>query len=175
MQRISILTLAAATVGVLLALPAQARPDGPAAERYIVVLEAGVNADAFAEMHARRYGAQVGFVYRHALAGYAAVIPDDRVAAVRADDNVAYVEPDGVVEAVAQTLPWGIDRIDADVSSTLAGNGSGAISISSGMSTSRVDGTPIATATGRTSRERSLPGTIRATSSAPLPVRRLRA
>jgi aqualysin 1 len=32
-----------------------------------------------------------------------------------------------VVRAVAQTLPWGIDRVDADVSSTLAGNGSGAV------------------------------------------------
>ena len=27
----------------------------------------------------------------------------------------------------AQTLPWGIDRIDADTSSTVAGNGGGAV------------------------------------------------
>ncbi len=40
---------------------------------------------------------------------------------------VAYVEPDGTMTISAQTLPWGIDRINADSSSTLAGNGSGAI------------------------------------------------
>jgi aqualysin 1 len=37
------------------------------------------------------------------------------------------VEADGEMSTVVQTLPWGIDRIDADVSSTLAGNGSGAV------------------------------------------------
>jgi subtilisin family serine protease len=31
------------------------------------------------------------------------------------------------MSAVAQTLPWGIDKIDADVSSTRAGDGSGAV------------------------------------------------
>jgi serine protease len=33
-----------------------------------------------------------------------------------------------VVNAVAQTLPWGINKVDADLSSTLAGNGSGTVS-----------------------------------------------
>jgi subtilisin family serine protease len=32
------------------------------------------------------------------------------------------------MRTVAQTLPWGIDRIEADISSTRAGNGSGAVS-----------------------------------------------
>jgi len=34
--------------------------------------------------------------------------------------DVRYVEEDGTMEALAQTLPWGIDRVDADV---LHGNG----------------------------------------------------
>src|SRR5215208_5376036 len=111
------------------ALPAAAGTDrATGADRYVVVLKAGVDANTVAALHARRYGAAVGAVYQYALKGYAAVIPNDRVAALRLDENVAYVEADGDVEATAQTLPWGIDRIDADVSSTLAGNGSGAVS-----------------------------------------------
>jgi aqualysin 1 len=73
------------------------------------------------------------------------VIPNDRVAALRADANVAYVEVDGDVSIDAQTLPWGIDKVDADRSSTLAGNGSGAITnvdayvIDTGIDTSHPD------------------------------------
>jgi subtilisin family serine protease len=99
-----------------------------APERYIVVLKDGVSDSAqVAREHSRRHGASVGFVYGHALKGYSATIPSERVAALSADSRVAYVVPDGVASAVAQTLPWGIDRIDADASSTLAGNGSGAV------------------------------------------------
>jgi aqualysin 1 len=40
---------------------------------------------------------------------------------------VSYVEPDAPVRAVAQTVPWGILKVGANVSSTLAGNGSGSV------------------------------------------------
>jgi subtilisin family serine protease len=97
-------------------------------ERYIVVLKDSVPDSAeVASDHSRRHEASVGFIYRHALKGYSATIPSERVAALRADSRVDYVVPDGVASAVAQTLPWGIDRIDAHTSSTLAGNGSGAV------------------------------------------------
>jgi aqualysin 1 len=99
-----------------------------APERYIVVLKDSVPDSAqVASDHSRRHGASVGFVYDHALKGYSATIPSERLAALRADSRVDYVVPDGVASAVAQTLPWGIDRIGADTSSTLAGNGSGAV------------------------------------------------
>ena len=99
-----------------------------APERYIVVLKEAVPDSAeVASEHSRRHGASVGFVYGHALKGYSATIPSERVAALRADSRVDYVVPDGVANAVAQTLPWGIDKVDADLSSTLAGNGSGAV------------------------------------------------
>jgi aqualysin 1 len=99
-----------------------------APERYIVVLKDAVSDSAeVASEHSRRHGASVGFVYGHALKGYSATIPSERVAALRADSRVDYVVPDGVANAVAQTLPWGIDKVDADLSSTLAGNGSGAV------------------------------------------------
>ena len=127
MRRRSWLLLATlAALATLVALPAQAGA-GVGAGRYIVVLKNAVDSRAVANLHSARYGASVDNVWSVALHGYSAVIPNDRVAALRADQNVAYVVADGVATATAQVLPWGVDRIDADLSSTLAGNGSGAI------------------------------------------------
>ena len=125
MKNMIVLAAAGAVAAVLLALPAQgAAPQ--AAEPYIVVLKTGVDSEAVAALHTERYGVAIGFVYQgYALYGYSARIPANRLAALRADENVAYVEADGEVTADAQTLPWGIDAIDADTSSTIAGNGSG--------------------------------------------------
>jgi subtilisin family serine protease len=83
---------------------------------------------AVAREHAQRHGADVLFTYQYALEGYAARIPEGRLDEVRADEQVDYVEPDQTAQATAQTLPWGVNKIDADISSTRAGNGSGAIS-----------------------------------------------
>jgi aqualysin 1 len=117
--------LVSALVVVVGAFPSAA---SATADRYIVVLKEGVSdPGAVAREHGRSYGAGVGFVYGQALKGYSATIPNDRVAALRSDRRVAYVERDGTATAVAQTIPWGIDKVDADRSSTLAGNGFGAV------------------------------------------------
>lgn len=125
LRRSVLLAVALTALASVLAMSAQA--SGPGADRYIVVLKNAVDSTAVANLHAARYGASVENVWSSALHGYSAVIPNDRVAALRADENVAYVELDGIATATAQTLPWGVDKIDADTSSTLAGNGSGAI------------------------------------------------
>jgi subtilisin family serine protease len=97
--------------------------------QYIVVFEEEVrDPPAVAREHAQRYGAQVLHAYQHALEGYAARIPAQRLDEVRAEERVDYIERDGTVTIAAQRLPWGIDRIDADRSSTRAGNGTGAVS-----------------------------------------------
>jgi subtilisin family serine protease len=105
---------------------APASPPGPPGA-YIVVLKDGTDPRQVADDHSRRFNAEVAQVYRAALNGYAGRIPAARLANLRADPRVSYVEADGTATASAQSLPWGIDRIDADVSSTLAGNGSGAV------------------------------------------------
>jgi aqualysin 1 len=106
---------------------------------YIVVFKPGVkDAAAAAKKQSRRYGVDTSYVYGAALEGYAGEIPHAKLPAVRADNRVAYVERDKSVSALVrpgssppppsgQLLPWGIDRIDADLSSTLAGNGSGSV------------------------------------------------
>jgi aqualysin 1 len=96
---------------------------------YIVVLEESVvNSLGVTQRIDQQPGLDVGFVYTNALEGFSAEIPDDSVVEVRADPKVAYVERDTAVTIAAQTLPWGIDKIDADSSSTKAGNGRGAVS-----------------------------------------------
>jgi len=112
------------------ATPGQGPPGGVLPGRYIVVFDEGEVRDptAVAREHAQRHGAEVLYNYQYALEGYAARIPEGRLDEVRADSRVDYVEADQTMYAEAQTLPWGINKIDADASSTLAGNGSGAVS-----------------------------------------------
>ena len=107
------------TLGALLVLGSLALPSvataAPAAERFVVVLKDSVaQPGEVAREHGRRYEAQVSFVYRHALEGYAARVPGREVGALRSDRRVAFVEQDRRVEASAtQTSPpWGLDRID---------------------------------------------------------------
>ena len=130
MRRASVLFGMVAALVCMSAGVAFTQPPGDGASgRYIVVLEDGVgDPGRVAAEISNRSNAEVGFVYRNAIKGFSATIPDARLGAVRADGRVDYVERDGVMRTVAQTLPWGIDRIDADVSSTKAGDGTGAVS-----------------------------------------------
>jgi len=119
----------AATLLLAGAALTQTQPAVDDADRYIVVLEAGVdNPSQIASGIEQRQDLDVGFVYSEALEGFSATIPDEDLAAVRADPRVDYVERDTAVHPVGQTLPWGINKIGADISSTLAGNGSGFVS-----------------------------------------------
>ena len=125
----------AALMGALLLVYASgvlAQPQTPTQnipDRYIVVFEDGVQRPAAAaNEQARENGLQLKFVYTSAIKGYAAVFPNDRaLQRVESDPRVDSIEQDQVVRAVAQTLPWGIGKIDAHLSTTQAGNGSGEV------------------------------------------------
>jgi len=114
------------SLAVLVALPGGAAAGQAGAARYIVVLADGVAAPgAVAAEHAQRYGVSPRFIYSHALKGYSAVIRNDRVAEVRRDARVLFLSEDREVSINAQTLPTGINRIDAEVSSARSGDGTG--------------------------------------------------
>src|SRR6266576_552920 len=125
LRRTVLLAVVLTALASLLVLPAQG--SGPASDRYIVVLKQAVDSQAVANLHSARYGAAVDHVWTQALHGYAAVIPNDRVAALRADQNVSYVVADGVAQTQDQTVPWGISKVGADISSTKAGDHTGSI------------------------------------------------
>ena len=109
-----VLGMAAAMLAITApAVPAR-QPAGLAGGRYIVVL----NTEAGRPLAvARSHGlgrANLDFVYRHALRGYAGTFSGPVVAALKADPRVAQVIPDIKVRvADTQTnATWGIDRID---------------------------------------------------------------
>jgi subtilisin family serine protease len=93
---------------------------------YIVVLRGSVDPAIAVERHARRYGADVSLVYRHALKGYAAKLSPAAVTAIAADSAVAFVTEDSTFAATScspflvQCLPLGLDRIDAEQSSAFS-------------------------------------------------------
>jgi hypothetical protein len=107
-------------------------------ERYIVVLKDGTSQVAAqgnrqdpeqvaSEMAQEDKVEEVTHTYESALKGFAAKIPQGRVDDVRSDPRVAFVAKDREVYAMAQTLPTGVDRVDADQSSAIAGDGSGSL------------------------------------------------
>jgi subtilisin family serine protease len=113
--------------------------------RYIVVLKDDGARQAGAQARGQKREAQqvandlsqqnkvqdVTHTYGAALKGFAAAIPAGKVGAVRSDPRVAFVAQDREVHAMAQTLPTGVNRVDADLNtnSVDAGNGSGAVNV----------------------------------------------
>lgn len=108
---------------------------------YVVVLEDGVDAGAVARDHGRRSGVDVFDTYTHALEGYAARLSPGALRSVRADERVLSVTENRTVELAAQTLPTGINRMDADLSSTRSGDGSGSVDVAVAVIDTGVDTT----------------------------------
>jgi aqualysin 1 len=96
---------------------------------YIVVLKDNEEPEPVVAKKKQEIGdLKVKHVYKKALKGFAVEIPDEEASKLRDNPEVAYVEQDQEVQAVAQTLPWGIDKVDADRRTTKAGDGTGTIS-----------------------------------------------
>lgn len=85
----------------------------------IVVLHDGVDPEQAADESRARHGAEVSHVYRSALRGYAARLSAKARAAIASDPRVAFISEDREVWAT-DTVPTGVDRIEADLSSKFA-------------------------------------------------------
>ncbi len=133
MKRRRYLLLAVAPLAAVLALLALSTGTGTAQPiptsaniipgRYIVILKNGVDSEAAATDASQEDGVQVDVVYGRAVHGYAGQMTDAQAQALARDPDVALVEPDKRVSAELhtnqfQTLPTGIDRIDADQNAT---------------------------------------------------------
>ncbi|MFZ5814572.1 MAG: S8 family serine peptidase [Bacillota bacterium] len=111
-------SLLAAFLGVVLLLTAggvgAAAPGATGGEvgSYIVVFRADVaDPPGLAQQLAAAHRGQAFAVYQHALKGFAFRGTAEAARALARNPNVAYVEPDGVLHALAQTVPTGILRM----------------------------------------------------------------
>jgi subtilisin len=104
---------------IIVLSPANSAIAAGKAERYIVVFRDDVDADATADSLTNAHGLGREFVYTHALRGMSAVIPANKLDAVRNDPRVAYVEVDQKVQIAAQTIPTGVGRMFATSNSNL--------------------------------------------------------
>lgn len=128
-----------------LATPATAAPKhgDRVPGQYIITLKDNVDVDALLARVGNANGLGVLQTYKHALNGFAATIPDHKLAAIQALPEVAAVEQDTIVTLpdqaqakpggdntiLAQTLPTGINRVDGELSSAISGNGSGSVNV----------------------------------------------
>lgn len=85
------------------------------ADQYVVVLRDDADARTTANAAAQQYGVRLLHVYEHAFRGFSFRGSAQAAEALEHNPQVEFVAPDQVVELVAQTLPTGIDRIDADL------------------------------------------------------------
>ncbi len=83
----------------------------PADGRYIVVLDGSASPSALANSA----GAAPLHTYGAALDGFSARLSPQAIDHLRANPHVLFIEPDSEVHAVAQTLPMGVNRIEADL------------------------------------------------------------
>ena len=84
-------------------------------DQYIVVFDKVPNSRAAAQDVARRHGLSLLHVYEHALKGFAAQIPGAALSALARDPRVQFISEDRVVVAYQQTLPTGVNRINAEL------------------------------------------------------------
>jgi len=117
MKRTLSIFLVCALVVVLFAGMAMAGK--PAMANVIIGFKGAPNAELV-----RSFGGTVNHTYG-VIPAVAASVPETAVGALKNNPNVAYVEGDLVATICAQTLPWGVNRIDADVVHSGGNKGSG--------------------------------------------------
>ena len=92
----------------------------PPSGEYIVTLEDGIDAKAFAAAADARSGVDVEQVYSVALRAFAARLSGSARAQLAQDPAVRFVSSNRTFKAFAQVLPTGVDRIEGDLSTVYA-------------------------------------------------------
>jgi subtilisin family serine protease len=113
-----------------IAAPASAPPE-IVPNRYIVILNNtyAASVEVFASAVDKRPGTDVDQTYSAAFPGFAGEFTTQAIAALMTDPAVDQVWPDSRVYAQGQSLEPGINRVDADLSWSKSGNGSGTVDI----------------------------------------------
>src|SRR3970040_2771363 len=98
--------------------------------QYIIVLSDDSDLQTETEK-AKSKGAEIIQEYKHAIKGFAVKVQNDKILDLIKKNNpsISYIEPDYEVQAFAQVIPSGINRVDADLSSTKSGDGQNSINV----------------------------------------------
>lgn len=83
-------------------------------DRYIIVYKDGVNPGTVTSGLARQHNLGIKLIYKNAMRGAAVSVPPGRLNALRKDPRILAIEKDQIVYAFVQTIPTGINRINAD-------------------------------------------------------------
>ncbi|MCF7709168.1 MAG: S8 family serine peptidase [Verrucomicrobia bacterium] len=110
---------------------------------YIVQVKKGADVLKTARFTEIFTGGKRGHVYSKALSGFSIQVPPGIVKAdILASPGVKHVEPDLMLHALEQTLPTGVDRIEADQNTTDV-TGVGIAIIDTGIDTDHPDLPPV--------------------------------
>ncbi|MBW1739913.1 MAG: S8 family serine peptidase [Deltaproteobacteria bacterium] len=90
-------------------------PTGPVPGKYIIVFKDGIDPLRGAQDLEIAHGLRMRHIYSHAIKGCSVSMAEWKLEAIESDPTVEYVEQDVYVHALQQTLPWGVDRIDAEL------------------------------------------------------------
>jgi subtilisin len=96
--------------------PQQSGPGSVVPDEYIVVFKDTVpNPSPAANEIAQQRGLSIRHTYEHVIKGFAARIPAQRLAALRADPRVEKVEQVRIQELADDEMPKGVDRAEVDL------------------------------------------------------------
>ncbi len=88
-------------------------------DRYVVVFKENVaDPEGESDELKQRHDLVKFLVFRHALKGFSATIPPAKLKEVLSDPRVAFVTQERIFHTLAQYHPTGIDRINAEVSTS---------------------------------------------------------
>jgi len=104
----------------LVATPAMAQPAAKA--QVLIGFTQAPGPDEQALIHGA--GGTIKYTYR-LIPVIAATVPETAIAGLLRNPKVTHVNPDGPVYAIGETLPWGVDRIDAEVVHAAGNKGTG--------------------------------------------------
>ena len=72
----------------------------------------------------RSLGGDIKFTYS-IIPTIAATMPENAIAGLRHNPKITHIEPDIEVHAIAETIPWGVNKIDADIVQAGGNKGTG--------------------------------------------------
>ena len=131
---VAIVLFVSGAVFVPITKAAKQNNNGKIPGQYIVVFKDGVDPDLATDGIVKNQGLGQLFTYKHALKGFAATIPQEKLDKVKNDPRVAFVAEDRIVTADGkpskqviqplQKIPTGISRIGA---SGIANEGAGVV------------------------------------------------